>query len=178
MCKQYKRLGISLKVKGSKRAFEIWTSDWIKHPWVAWVRWLGKPSILLLYCVWQPAIIVLAIHNCCAYLDYNVPLCSLSSEKKKERRRRRLGMTQKTTYHEEQSSFKKIYQKKVIQILEITSKAQKKRISLSFLHMNDNKTVDDNLQLEIIQKWSSTHISFFTWKKSCYSRFPLLLLLA
>ena len=28
-----------------------------------------------LYCVWQAAIIVLAIHNCCAYLDYNV-LCA------------------------------------------------------------------------------------------------------
>ena len=114
MCKQYKRLGISLKVKGSKRAFEIWTSDWIKHPWVAWVRWLGKPSILLLYCVWQPAIIVLAIHNCCAYLDYNVPLCSLSGRKKREEDDLE---RQKTTYHEEQSTFKKC-QKKVIQILE------------------------------------------------------------
>ena len=121
MCKQYKRLGISLKVKGSKRAFEIWTSDWIKHPWVAWVRWLGKPSILLLYCVWQPAIIVLAIHNCCAYLDYNVPLCSLSSEKKKRE-------TKKTTWNDTKNNLswrtifiQKIYQKKVIQILEITS---------------------------------------------------------
>ena len=73
MCKQYKRLGISLKVKGSKRAFEIWTSDWIKHPWVGWLS--GKTwAHSLLYCVWQPAIIVLAIHNCCAYLDYNVLL--------------------------------------------------------------------------------------------------------
>ena len=57
------------------------------------MRWLGKPSILLLYCVWQPAIIVLAIHNCCAYLDYNVPLCSHGE--KRERPRRRLGTTKK-----------------------------------------------------------------------------------
>ena len=59
-------------------SLQVWKPG--KPGWILW-------AVLLLYCVWQPAIIVLAIHNCCAYLDYNV----LCWEEKREKKRTRAG---------------------------------------------------------------------------------------
>ena len=37
-----------------------------------WHSFAVQHSTSPFYCVWQPAIIVLAIHNCCAYLDTTI----------------------------------------------------------------------------------------------------------